>query len=153
MGSSLKKTNWIEVIPHGLVGGMAPGLSLVVFKEKEGEKRFAIWLSKLQSQIAIQQGIRKEETFSFLTPLLKSLNVSPKVCYFRKSGEGEPHINIHFQGEKKIQITFKASESLAFCIYHKCQFFCTYQFMESVRELRFENISRKIKRESPLSLN
>ena len=35
---------WIEVIPHGLVGGMIPNLCLMVFKEKGGSKRFAISL-------------------------------------------------------------------------------------------------------------
>lgn len=151
--NSKNEKKWIEVIPYGLVGGMVPGLSLIVFKEKKGEKRFAIWLSRLQSQIAVQQGLRKEETFSFFNSLLRSLGVQPKKCYFTKNKNGEQFVEVHFEGEKKISLNFKADESLSFCIYHHCRFFCTLEFMDSMREVRMKKHMNQIKRESPVYLN
>ncbi len=145
---------WVEVVPHGLIDGIEEGLSLVVFKEKRGEKRFAIWLSKLQTQIAIKQGFKKENIFSFLNPFFKSLNLFPKTCYFKKNKEGGSDIIIHFVGgARKLKFTVNASECVSFCIHHNCQFFCTHEFIESIREVKSGNLSKKIKRESPLSLN
>ena len=145
---------WIEVTPYGLVGGMAPGLSMVVFKEKKGEKRFAVWLSRLQSQVAIQQGLRKEETFSFLNSVFRHLDITPKECYFIKNENGEQFINLVFNKEgKKMNFTLKADESIAFCIYHNCLFFCTAEFMESMRSIQVGKHIKKIKREPPAYLN
>ncbi|MDE0151022.1 MAG: hypothetical protein OXK80_00800 [Bdellovibrionales bacterium] len=145
--------DWIEVVPYGLVGGMAPGLSVLVFREKNGDNRFAIWLSKLQSQIAIEQGLRKEETFSFLNALLDAVNVQPKRCYFVKNKNGEQYVKVHFEGEKKFALTLKADQSLSFCIYHNCRFFCTMKFIESMREVRAGKHTKKVKREPPIYLN
>ena len=144
---------WIEVAPYGLVGGMAPGVFLIVFKEKKGENRFAIWLSKLQSQVAVQQGLRKEETFSFLNPLFKTLGVQLKECFFFKNENEEQFVKLHFAGGKKRVLTMKADECLSFCIYHNCRFFCTYEFMESMRSIRTGKHIKHIRREPPMYLN
>ena len=145
--------DWIEVVPYGLVGGMAPGLSVLVFREKKGDNRFAIWLSRLQSQIAIEQGLKKEETFSFLNSLLEATGVLPKKCYFIKNKNGEQSVKVHFEGEKSFTLTLKADESLSFCIYHNCRFFCTIEFIESMREVRAGKHTKKVKREPPIYLN
>ena len=150
---SIKDKKWIEVTPYGLVGGMAPGFSLVVFKEKKGENRFAIWLSKLQSQVAIQQGLRQEETFSFLNSFLKAVNTRPKECYFIKNKNGEQMVKLLFEGDKNLTLTLKADECVSFCIYHHCRFFCTSEFMESMRSVKTGKHIKRIKREPPLYLN
>lgn len=145
---------WIEVTPYGLVGGMAPGLSLVVFKEKKGGSRFAVWLSRLQSQVAVQQGLRQEETFSFLNSVLRHLDVTPSKCYFIKNENGEQTIRLIFkQGNKDLAFTLKADESIAFCIYHNCKFFCTKKFIDSMKSIQFGKHIKKIKREPPAYLN
>lgn len=148
-----KKNKWIEVIPHGIAEGMGPGISLIVFKEKEGEERFGICLSKLQSEIAFQQGVRREQIFSFLNPLLKSLDAYPKACYFHTDGNKDPYLEIAFGGEANLKLRFKARESLVFSIYHKCQFFCTSSFIDEMRELKFDASFKKVKKDSPLNLN
>ena len=144
---------WIEMAPYGLVGGMAPGLTLIVFKEKKGDQRFAVMLSRLQSQVAIQQGLRKEETFSFLNSLFRSLDVQAAECYFIKNKDGEQFVRVQFEGAKKLSLIFKADEALAFCIYHHCRFFCTSEFIDSMREIRAAKHIKKIKREAPMYLN
>ena len=145
--------NWIEVIPYGLVGGMAPESSLIVFKEKKGENRFAMWLSQLQSQVAIQQGMREEETFSFLNTLLNAVDVKPKSCYFVKNIKGEQFVKLRLKGSKSISLDLKASECISFCIYHNCHFYCTAEFMESMKELRVGKQVQNIKRNPSLYLN
>ena len=151
----MKKTNkkWIEIAPYGLVGAGAVGLSLIVFKEKKGERRFAVWLSKLQSQIAVNQGLRKEETFSFLNPLLDAVSQHPKECYFIDNKNGEQTVQIFFEGSKKFHIVLKADECLSFCIYHQCRFFCTSDFIDSMQSQRAGKHTGKIKREPPMYLN
>ena len=145
---------WIEVIPYGLVGGMAPGLSLVVFKENKGESRFAIWLSQLQSQVAVQQGLKREETFSFLNPILRHLNMTPQECYFVKNENGEQFVKVIFKkNEEKLKFVLKADETVAFCIYHNCKFFCTMEFIESMKSVQAGKYIKKVKRESPSYLN
>ncbi len=144
---------WIEVIPYGLVGGMAPESSLIVFKEKKGERRFAVWLSQLQSQVAIQQGLREEETFSFLNTLLSAVDAKPKNCYFVKNSKGEQFVKLQIKGLKSISLNLKASECLSFCIYHNCRFYCTAEFIESMKELRVGKQVKNIKRSSSLYLN
>lgn len=152
--TSKERKKWIEVIPYGLVGGMAPGLSLVVFKEKKGESRFAIWLSRLQSQVAVRQGLKQEETFSFLNPVLRHLEMTPKECYFVKHEQGEQFVKVVFKTkEGKLKFTLKADESIAFCIYHNCRFFCTGDFIESMRSIHVGKHIKKIKRDSPSYLN
>lgn len=149
-----KNQKWIEVIPYGLIGGMAPNISLIVFKEKKGEERFAVCLSQLQSQVAVQQESQKERTFSFLTPLLESLDIYPTQAYFfidRRSKE--PRLEVHFSGSKEFSIVFRARESLAFCIQYKCQFFCTHSFIDNMREIKFDSVIKRNIRSSRLSLN
>ena len=153
MNTELLEQKWVEIAPYGLVGGMAPDLSLMVFKEKKGEKRFAVWLSQLQSQIALEQGLRKEETFSFLSSFFRSVNIYPKKCYFVKNKNGEQLVRVQFDGDKKVSTVLRADESLAFCIYHNCRFFCTLEFMESMRHIKMGRHINKIKREPPVYLN
>ena len=144
---------WIEVVPYGLVGGMTPESSLIVFKEKKGEKRFAVWLSQLQSQVAIRQGLREEETFSFLNTLLTAVDAKPKDCYFVKNVKGEQFVKLKFKGTKRLSLQLKASECIAFCIYHNCRFYCTSEFIESMKELRAGEQVKNIKRSPSLYLN
>ena len=144
---------WIEVTPYGLVRGMDSESSLIVFKEKKGEKRFAIWLSQLQSQVAIQQGLREEETFSFLNSFLTSVDMKPQSCYFVKNSKGEQFVKLKFKGTKDISLNLKASECLAFCIYYNCRFYCTSDFIESMKELRTGKQVKNIKRNPSLYLN
>ena len=146
---------WLEMVPYGLVGGMAPGMSLVIFKEKTGDNRFAIWLSRLQSQVAFQQGVRREETFSFLNPLLRSFQIKPTKCFFIRNENAEQFVKLHFSSkEKKVQLTLKANECIAFCMYHNCKFFCTKGFIESMREVKIgKNFFKNVKREPPAYIN
>jgi len=146
------KRNWIEILPYGIIGGMIPEASTVLFKKKKGEGRFVVWLSELQSRIAIDQNLNKEQPFHFVQKILEKIKSQPKNCFFIKTDKGRDIVVVTFQGTLK-PIRFYADEILAFCILNKCQFFCTKEFLkQSHREIP-KRFKQKILEQKPMYLN
>ncbi|MCY4512491.1 MAG: hypothetical protein OXB86_02240 [Bdellovibrionales bacterium] len=127
-----KQTKWIEVIPYGIVGGMVPGASAMLFKKKKGVDRFSIWLTELQSRIAVDQSLNKEQPFSFVQKILKEEGYTPKSCFFVESKNDRDKALLTFHGKKK-SLEFFADEIISFCILNGCRFFCTKDFLEGSR--------------------
>lgn len=129
--NKLKKSNssskWLEVSPYGIVDGMIPKASTMVFKRKNGKESFSIWLSELQSQVAINQSINKENTFGFIQTTLKKLNIKLKYCFFTNSKHGRDIVALTFEGNLK-PVYFYADEVISFCILNRCRFFCKESF-------------------------
>ena len=129
----MKKTvKWIEVIPYGIVGGMVPGASAMLFKKKKGADRFSIWLTELQSRIAVDQSLNKEQPFFFVQKILKDEGCTPKDCFFLGSKNDRDMALLTFHGKKK-SLEFFADEVISFCILSGCRFFCTKAYLESSR--------------------
>ena len=149
-----KKVNeWVEVIPHGLVGGMIPNLCLMVFKEKEGSKRFAISLSRLQGQISVHQSMNKEEPYRFIVDLLNAMKVRIEKCYFLKYNKGNINVQIIVSGHPDMHsISLNANDVIPFAVYSGCCFYCTDQFMLEMLNQKMEQPLRKSTRK-PLYLN
>ena len=135
MTKIVKKTNkkWIEVIPYGIVGGMIPTASTMLFKRKDGEDRFVIWFSELQSRIAIEQNLNKEKVFSFVQKILKASGCIPKHCFFIKKDQGRDIVKISFKNSLK-PLEFYADEVISFCMINNCRFFCTSEFFQQHSE-------------------
>jgi len=132
----IKKTHkkkWIEIVPYGIIGGMIPEASTILFKKKKGEGRFVVWLSELQSRIAIDQNLNKERVFSFVQTILKANNCLPKCCFFIETKQGRDLVQLSFQNNSK-PLQFYADEVIAFCMMNNCQFFCTHDFFKQSRE-------------------
>ena len=154
----MKKTNidkkkWIEVIPYGIVGGMIPDASTMIFKKKGGEGRFVVWFSELQSRIAIDQNLNKEKVFAFVQKILKASNSLPKYCFFVKTEQGRDVVQLSFNHSLK-PLQFYADEVISFCMMNDCRFFCTAEFFK--QQTRGE-IPKRFRRQSlgnrPLYLN
>ena len=129
----MKKTvKWIEVIPYGIVGGMVPGASAMLFKKKKGVDRFSIWLTELQSRIAVDQSLNKEQPFSFVQKILKDEGRAPEGCFFLGSKNDRDMALLTFHGKKK-SLEFFADEIISFCILSGCRFFCTKDYLEGSR--------------------
>lgn len=131
MTNIIKKTNkkWIEVIPYGIVGGMIPAASTMLFKRKNGEDRFVIWFSELQSRIAIEQNLNKEKVFSFIQKILKASGCTPKHCFFIRKEQGRDIVRLSFKNSLK-PLEFYADEVISFCMINNCRFFCTSEFFQ-----------------------
>lgn len=125
----MKKTNrkWISVVPYGIIGGMIPGASTIMFKKKQGKGHFSIWLSDLQSRIAVEQSLNKERPFHFVQKILSATKNKPKKCYFLERKNDRDIVLISFEGNIK-NIKFYADEIIAFCILNHCEFFCSKEF-------------------------
>ena len=153
MNTKQSNKKWIEIIPYGIVGGMIPKASTMLFKSKKGEDRFVVWFSELQSRIAIEQNLNKEKVFSFVQKILKSGGITPKYCFFIKKEQGRDIVKISF-GKSIKPLEFYADEVISFCMINHCRFFCTKEFFaQSTEEIpkRFKNVS--IMSKTPLYLN
>ena len=139
---SPKENTWVEIIPYGIVGGMIPKASTMLFKSKKGEDRFVVWFSELQSRIAIEQSLNKERVFNFVQQILKTHEILPKYCFFIKRDQGRDVVRISF-GESIKTLEFYADEVISFCMINDCRFFCTKEFFaQSPEEIpkRFKNV-------------
>jgi len=148
-----KITNWVEIVPYGIIGGMIPSASTMLFKSKKGEERFAVWFSELQSRIAISQNLHKEKVFSFVQKILESSGNLPKYCFFMRRDQGRDVVRLSFKGDLK-PLEFYADEVVSFCMMNQCRFFCTPDFFKHhTGEIpkRFKNIS--LLNKSPVYLN
>ena len=148
-----KNQIWVEIIPYGIVGGMIPKASTLLFKSKKGEDRFVVWFSELQSRIAIEQSLNKEKVFNFVQKILKTHNILPKYCFFVKKDQGRDIVRISF-GKSIKTLEFYADEVISFCMINDCRFFCTKEFFtQSPEEIpkRFKNVS--IMNNNPMYLN
>lgn len=127
--TNTNKNKWIEIIPYGIVGGMIPDASTMLFKRKKGEGRFVVWFSELQSRIAIDQNLNKEKVFSFVEKILGASGQLPKYCFFVKTDQGRDVVQISFEGSLK-PLKFYADEIITFCMMSNCRFFCTPDFFK-----------------------
>lgn len=151
-----KKQNkkWVEVVPHGLVGGMVPDLCLMVFKEKKGSKRFALSLSHLQGQISVQQSMNKEEPFRFIATILSAMKVKLEKCYFSQNQKGGIVAKLVLSGHPDLRsLDVKASDVISFAIYSGCRFFCTEKFIMDMLDQKMERPLNKRVARKPLYLN
>ena len=152
-----QKTKWLEIVPYGIIGGMIPEASAILFrrKEEEGQKekgQFMVWLSDLQSRMAVEQNMSRERPFGFAQKILKESGNLPERCFFIKTEEGRDIVALTFQGALK-PIQFYADEVISFCMLNKCRFFCAKDFLkESYREIP-KRLKPKLSEERPLYLN
>ena len=146
------ENQWIEVAPHGLVGGMVPHLCLMVFRETEGSKRFAIPLSHLQGQMAMQEGTDTEDPFRFMNDLLNTLNVRVLKCYFLSYEKGHISTQVVLSGQAKSLIV-NASDIIPFAVYSGCRFYCTEGFIKDMRDQKIEQPLKQMLTPKPLYLN
>lgn len=147
-----KKEKWIEIIPYGIVGGVIPEASTMLFKQKDGDGRFVVWFSELQSRIAIDQSLNKEKIFDFVQKILKANNSLPKSCFFVKTEKGRDIVELSFNNNSK-SLQFFSDEVVCFCMMNNCRFFCTQQFLsQSNREIP-HRFRKKALVDKPLYLN
>ena len=147
-----KKQKWIEIIPYGIVGGMIPDASTMLFKKKKGEGRFVVWFSELQSRIAIEQNLNKEKVFNFVQKILQMNNSLPKHCFFIKTEQGRDVVKLSFNNSLK-PIQFYADEVICFCMMNNCRFFCTAEFFTQSRRDVPKRFRKQALIEKPLYLN
>ncbi len=148
------KQKWIEVIPHGLVGGMIPNLCLMVFKEKEGSKRFAVSLSHLQGRISMHQSMQKEEPFRFISELLSGMKIKLEKCYFLKCDKGHILTRVILSGHPRLHsMDLNADDVIPFAVYSSCRFYCTERFITEMLDQKVEHSFKKAFMKKPLYLN
>ena len=147
-----KSKKWTEIVPYGIVGGMIPDASAMLFKSKEGDGRFIVWFSELQSRIAIDQNLNKEKVFGFVQTILKASNSLPKYCFFVKTEQGRDVVKLSFRNSLK-PIQFYADEVISFCIMNNCRFFCVAEFFKQSRREIPKKFQKRVLDEKPLYLN
>ena len=143
---------WIEIVPYGLVGGMIPEVSAMLFRRKKGVGRFSIWLTELQSRVALDQSLNKEQTFSFVQKIFKQEKITPEKCFFVKTEGDRDVVMVSFNKNRKA-LEFYADEVLSFCMLNNCQFFCTKEFLETSRNEIPRRLKRKVLEKKPAYLN
>ncbi len=152
--AELEKKKWLEVIPHGLVGGMMPNLCLMVFKEKSGSKRFALSLSQLQGKISLDQSLNREEPFRFIGEIFNAVGISIEKCYFLSNEKGFIRVQVFVSGTGgKHCLSLQANDVIPFAIYSGCRFFCTSKFISEMLEQKLDHPLKKHSIRKPLYLN
>ena len=147
-----KQTQWIEVIPYGIVGGMVSEASVMIFRQKKGTGRFSVWLSELQSRIAVSQSLSQEQPFDFVQKILKANKICPKDCFFIETKNDRDIVALTFNDSKKA-VRFYADEVISFCILNNCRFFCTKSFLNDTRRDLPQRFKRKTMEKKPFYLN
>ena len=147
-----QKREWIEIVPYGIVGGMIPEASTMLFKKKKGEDRFVVWFSELQSRIAIDQKLNKEKVFGFVQKILSARDSLPKYCFFIRTEQGRDIVKVAFDGSLE-PLTFYADEVVCFCMMNNCRFFCTEEFFRQPRGEIPKRFQKKALDDKPLYLN
>ena len=151
--SALKRQKWIKISPYGVVAGMIPSVSAVLFKGKHEEERFVVWLSELKSRIAVEQNLNQEKIFDFAHKIFSRNNCLPKQCLFVHSSQGRSRVLLYFENSKD-HMGFYADEVVCFCMMSNCQFFCTEEFLKQASN---EEIPQQFRKEAlsekPLYLN
>ena len=147
-----KEPKWIEIIPYGIIGGMVPDASTMLFKKKKGEGRFVVWFSELQSRIAIDQNLNKEKVYSFVQKILKANNSLPKDCFFIKTEQGRDVVQLSFNNSLK-PLQFYADEVVSFCMMNNCRFFCTSDFFKQSQGEIPKRFRKQALNDRPLYLN
>ena len=148
-----KKEKWLEVTPCGIVAGMIPEASTMLFKRKEGEGHFAVWLSELQSRITIDQSLNKEQPFGFVQKIFQQNKIEIKNCFFVKAEQGRDTVVLTFKEKSMKPMQAYADEVLSFCILSKCKFFCTKSFLEQPRRELPKRFRHKVLEKKPVYLN
>ena len=152
--SEKQEVKWLEVIPHGLVGGMIPNLCLMVFKEKKGSKRFAVSLSHLQGQISLHQSIHREEPFRFVSDLFQAMKLKIEKCYFLQNKGSFINVQVVISGHPHVHsLQLKANDVIPFAIYSGCRFFCTKKFFNEMLDQKMEKPLKKQSFRKPLFIN
>ena len=153
-----KKKAWIEVAPYGLVGGMIAEASTMIFQQKNGDRRFSVWLSDLQSRIAVSQSLKREKPFDWAKKILDAYKIIPLACFFVETKDERDIVAVAFQrggagksGEKIIQLY--ADEALAFCILSNCRFFCREEFFNEKRKKIPRRFKEQASYKKPFYLN
>ncbi len=145
---------WIEVRPHGLVGGMIPKTCLMVFKEKKGTRRFAVALSHLQGQISLEQSLHREEPFKFLNELFHCMGVKVEKCYFEENKGHFIVVRLILKGDITLRsMVFKAEDVVPFAVYSGCRFFCEKDFFTDMLEQKTGPHFKKDSIRKPLYMN
>lgn len=151
---STSSPQWVEVRPHGLVGGMMPKTCLMVFKEQKGTRRFAVALSHLQGQISMEQSLHREEPFKFLNELLHCMNVKVEKCYFEENKGHFITVRLIFRGYTTLRsMVFKAEDVVPFAVYSGCRFFCEKDFFTEMLEQKIGPHFKKNSIRKPLYMN
>ncbi len=152
--TAVLSSEWIEVVPHGLVGGMIPNLCLMVFKEKTGSKRFAISLPPLQGKIALNQSLNREEPFRFVSELLGAIQIRIEKCFFLQNNKGCISVQVMISGHPSVHsLQLTASDVVPFAVYSGCQFYCTKKFINEMLDQKVDQPLSKSVIRKPLYLN
>ena len=147
-----KQRRWIEVTPDALIGGRAMDAAAMMFREVKGEERFPVWLSDLQSRIAVAQGTGGDRPYEFVHKILESAKALPKLCFFVETKEERDIVVVTF-GEGVKTLRFYADEALVFCIANNCRFFCTKAFLKSKSNILPSRFRKKSSGKKPLYLH
>lgn len=151
-----KQTRWIEVVPYGIVGGMVAEASSMVFRQKAGVGRFSVWLSELQSRMAVSQSLNQEQPFDFVQKILKANKILPRNCFFVETKDDRDIVVVTFsEGQSEIRkaLKFYADEVISFCISNNCRFFCTKEFLNESRRGLPRRFQQKVMEKKPFYLN
>ena len=148
-----KQSRWIEVVPYGIVGGMISEASTMVFRQKTGVGRFSVWLSELQSHIAVSQSLNKEQPFDFVQKILSANKILPKNCFFIETKNERDIVAVTFSEKNGKALKFYADEVISFCILNNCRFFCTKEFLNETRRGLPQRFRQKVMEKKPFYLN
>ncbi len=150
-----KQATWLEVIPHGLVGGMIPNICIMVFREKTSSNSFAVPMSSVQAKIIINQGSKKGDPFRFIKELLRALNLRINECYLQQEKKQIlARVVIKDSNDSVVQsLQLPAGDIIPCAMYIGCSFYCTKQFIKAMLDQEIDVRLSDLPSKKPLYLN
>lgn len=136
------KKEWIEMFPYGLAVGANGSRPVMIFKDKNEEKVLPVWLSPLDSAIAVSQSggsITDSSPHNLTRKMLDTLEVKVEKCYFTELKGHHQFLRLEFSGSEKLkELESRADEAISFCLSADCRFFCRRDFIDKCRVMDAE---------------
>ena len=136
------KKEWIEMFPYGLAMGASGTRPVMIFKDKNEEKVLPVWLSPLDSAIAVSQSggsITDSSPHNLTQKMLEALEVKVEKCYFTELKGHHQFLRLEFSGSDKLkELESRADEAISFCLSVNSRFFCRRDFIDKCRVMDSE---------------
>jgi len=149
-------TEFLELEPFGVTGGMDRTRPVMLFRVKGGEAVLPVWLSSVDAGIALTQHNAQSVASSphdVTLHALTVLGVKPESCQFTEVKGHLQYVDVKFSGSRKLKsVRARADHAVSFCMQAKVKFFCTREFLERCREVEAE-ISQLAMKQKPEKRN
>jgi bifunctional DNase/RNase len=108
----------------------------VLFREKKGHAVLPVEVNSIDAAIAIAEMDRDlSSPHDIALDILEKAGARLDRCLFIQGIDSRRYLELHFKGAKRIKpMRVASSLVMSFCLRSRARFFCTREFLDSVRD-------------------